>query len=658
MREVLIDTAHYPCGDRVGVWQQVLADHLAPFRVLPAPETPFQGQLRGRRLGPVKMVATTRTASVNHRPQRLIRSHTGTTRLSLSLLLAGDWIVIEDRSQQRLRPGDLVLWDLARPMTLASSTTRSALSFRTPSEVLGPSAEGLVTSAATVLPTSRGLGAMIALHLRQLAELDDDLRPDIAVRLGITTVDLLATYFADLFGAATSMEDADRRALLHRVKAHIEAHLGEPDLGPAMGAPQPDPSDLRSDDGYFVQRGPLKYGSTYPRFQGGSTLHWLGVCLRMLPEDFELRSRYGRDWPLGYEVLEPWYRQAERAIGVAADVAEQTYHGIEFAASYDYPMRRIPSSYSGTVLAAAIDGTPIRLSEDTVRLKVRSYPATRNSVPRGNYQPVGAVDIRPQRQGLGPYLGERCAGNTSCTPICPIQATYNAGKSLAQADPAYLGVVAQAVASKLHADPLSGQVRGVEYRRYRDPSSPRHTVHTARGRVHVLAAHAVENAKLMLASGLGGTSGMLGRNLMDHPSIYAWGLAKAHVRPYRGPLSTSGIDDYTLAGMAEATRVYREVFSRAGIEDRTDPEQGPWFPEVPYAGGTMRYHGMGHFAGTHVMGDDPGSSVVDVDQRWEHRNLFLVGAGSFPTMGTSNPTLTMAALALRTADRLTEELRR
>jgi choline dehydrogenase-like flavoprotein len=59
------------------------------------------------------------------------------------------------------------------------------------------------------------------------------------------------------------------------------------------------------------------------------------------------------------------------------------------------------------------------------------------------------------------------------------------------------------------------------------------------------------------------------------------------------------------------------------------------------------------------MGDDPGSSVVDVDQRsWEHRNLFLVGSGSFPTMGTSNPTLTMAALTLRTADRLTEELRR
>jgi choline dehydrogenase-like flavoprotein len=68
---------------------------------------------------------------------------------------------------------------------------------------------------------------------------------------------------------------------------------------------------------------------------------------------------------------------------------------------------------------------------------------------------------------------------------------------------------------------------------------------------------------------------------------------------------------------------------------------------------------MGHFAGTHVMGDRAENSVIDSDQRsWEHRNLFLVGSGSFPTMGTSNPTLTMAALTLRTADRLAEELGR
>ena len=68
------------------------------------------------------------------------------------------------------------------------------------------------------------------------------------------------------------------------------------------------------------------------------------------------------------------------------------------------------------------------------------------------YRPAGAVDVRPYGQALGRDLGQRCAGNTACTPICPIQAKYNAGKSLAQADPNKLQVVAQAVASYLRDD--------------------------------------------------------------------------------------------------------------------------------------------------------------------------------------------------------------
>jgi choline dehydrogenase-like flavoprotein len=67
----------------------------------------------------------------------------------------------------------------------------------------------------------------------------------------------------------------------------------------------------------------------------------------------------------------------------------------------------------------------------------------------------------------------------------------------------------------------------------------------------------------------------------------------------------------------------------------------------------MLWAGAGHFAGTHCMGSDPGASVVDSHQRsWEHENLFLAGPGSMPSMGTSNPTLTVAALAFRTSREL------
>jgi choline dehydrogenase-like flavoprotein len=522
---------------------------------------------------------------------------------------------------------------------------------------------------------------------------------------------------------------------------------------PAANAPQPDTADARTGGGYFVQAGPHKYASSYSRLLGGSTLHWLGVSLRMLPEDFELRSRYGvgRDWPLRYADIEPYYRSAEWEIGVSADVADQAHLGVEFPDGYDYPMRRVPPSYSDRVLGAAVDGMQVTLAGQNLELRVRSYPAARNSIPRDAYEPVGAVDERLEAQ----VLGQRCAGNTACTPICPIQARYHAGKTLAQAERGYLHVIAQAVASRILVDPVSGAVQGIEYQRYEDPDSPRHTVHLASGRAYVLAAHAVENAKLMLASGLGGANDLVGKGLMDHPALYAWGLAPVPVGAYRGPLSTSGIedlrggafraahaafrfdigndgwrpatgapdttvadavrrqrlfganlrdqlaatlsrqvrfsvaveqlrssantvgidpryvdplgnprpvisyhiDDYTLAGMAAATGVYRRVFEQAGIEDCTGSEGSAWFPEAAYDGTVFHYHGMGHFAGTHVMGSSKEDSVVDTDQRsWEHRNLYLVGSGSFPTMGTSNPTLTMAALTLRTSEHMLVEL--
>ena len=64
-----------------------------------------------------------------------------------------------------------------------------------------------------------------------------------------------------------------------------------------------------------------------------------------------------------------------------------------------------------------------------------------------------------------------------------------------------------------------------------------------------------------------------------------------------------------------------------------------------------------HQCGTLRMGDDPAASVVDPDCRaWEHRNLFVADAGALPTSAAVNPSLTVAALALRTADTIAREL--
>jgi choline dehydrogenase-like flavoprotein len=60
--------------------------------------------------------------------------------------------------------------------------------------------------------------------------------------------------------------------------------------------------------------------------------------------------------------------------------------------------------------------------------------------------------------------------------------------------------------------------------------------------------------------------------------------------------------------------------------------------------------GAGHLVGTHRMGTSASTSVTNAAARsWDHPNLWIVGSGTFPTVATPNPTLTLAALAFKTA---------
>jgi choline dehydrogenase-like flavoprotein len=109
------------------------------------------------------------------------------------------------------------------------------------------------------------------------------------------------------------------------------------------------------------------------------------------------------------------------------------------------------------------------------------------------------------------------------------------------------------------------------------------------------------------------------------------------------PRITYALDDYVTRGAEAARRLADLVFDGLQATERTH---------------IADHFGAGHIMGTYRMGTDPKSSVVDVTGRsHDHRNLFLVGSGVFPSSATANPTLTLAALALKTAAEITETLR-
>jgi len=98
-------------------------------------------------------------------------------------------------------------------------------------------------------------------------------------------------------------------------------------------------------------------------------------------------------------------------------------------------------------------------------------------------------------------------------------------------------------------------------------------------------------------------------------------------------------DDYTRNAFGPALDVIFEVF-RAMNATVTSADRNP-----------LNYSGAGHVMGTCRMGFDAKTAVVDADCRsFDHRNLYVVGASTFPTCGTANPTITLAALALRAAN--------
>jgi choline dehydrogenase-like flavoprotein len=103
------------------------------------------------------------------------------------------------------------------------------------------------------------------------------------------------------------------------------------------------------------------------------------------------------------------------------------------------------------------------------------------------------------------------------------------------------------------------------------------------------------------------------------------------------------LDRYIQRALANARHMHEDMFARVGVE-------AFWHKDGAQA--------AGHIMGTARMGNDPAASVVDRNLcAHGHLNLFIVGASVFPTGGTANPTLTIAALALRAADAVLSALR-
>ena len=376
-------------------------------------------------------------------------------------------------------------------------------------------------------------------------------------------------------GTGVTGGDATHTAYLN---GYYGALAKTPNAPYPVSANAPSPEDLAflkaPDDRYLIQHGPLTFGSNNLRILGGTTHHWMGISPRMLPADFKLKDNYGVgvNWPISYDDIRPYYEKAEWELGVSASVADQRkiYEDgkNDYGEGYSFPMQRIPVSFLDRVLEQKI-GNSFTFEMDGKSYPVRlvPIPQARNSIPQPTandprdyiaparrprdkvYQPIGAPE------DLSTGAGQRCEGNSSCIPICPSRAKYNALKTieelvqLANLPGIEVKIVTKAVASEVIVGD-DCKVCAIEYLAYDDPNVPYATRFQISGRRFVLAGSAIENAKLLLASRYGedrkvvaNSSDCVGRHLMDHPFILSWALmpGDAPVDGFRGPLVTSDL---------------------------------------------------------------------------------------------------------------------
>jgi choline dehydrogenase-like flavoprotein len=394
-------------------------------------------------------------------------------------------------------------------------------------------------------------------------------------------------------------------------------------------------------------------------FGGGSNC-WYAATPRFLPEDFQLKTLFGvgEDWPYGYQELEPFYAEAEQMMQVAGDSSRHPYPG-----KVVYPQKPHLLSCTDELLMEAFPDM------------VFPAPSARSSasVPNGR---------------------NACCNNSVCA-LCPIDSKFtilNGLSSIYDAETVTLkyGCKVLSVATK------NGVATGVNY-------ETAGKVFTANADLVCLGANAIFNSHIMLNSGL--DDGVVGRGLCGKPSVnvevdldgisglngstYCTALcynfyknrrrsheAAALIECVNRPMLRSEYgkwsDRIEFVFMFESFRQNENQVRLGGLNNSSVPvvdfkalspqttagiervkkDTEALVGHLPVE--NIRLHnrskGDSHIIGTTPMGTDPESSVVDgYGLHHKIRNLMVLGSGTFPTASPSNPTLTICATALRSA---------
>jgi choline dehydrogenase-like flavoprotein len=435
---------------------------------------------------------------------------------------------------------------------------------------------------------------------------------------------------------------------------------------------------------------------------GGSMVLFAAQWHRTMPSDFRLRSTEGiaDDWPLAYDDLAPYYRRVEREFGISGLNGDPAFPGTA------YPMPPVRLREWGSRLARAHNGLGWHWWPGSNAIATRPYGRLRACADRGScmfgcaeraksspditHWPdavalgvrlvtrAHAIRIETDSRGratgvvyAGPDGGEHrqratvviLAANAVGTPWLLLS-------SASPNRPEGLGNSSGLVGRRLMVHPF-GAVAGVfEDSMSTWPSPVGQQIYSVQFYETDLSRGFRRGAKWALAAS---------RAPLGAVQDYPWGAADFWGEPFHETVRER-MERSALWGIFSEDLPDED--NRVLLSPDVRDERGLPAPKLVYrvsdeskrllrwhearatesleaAGATQVYvappnRNTGwHLLGTARMGHDPATSVVNGEGRCHDvPNLYVLDGSTWPTASGTNPTATIAALALRNTERL------
>jgi len=434
---------------------------------------------------------------------------------------------------------------------------------------------------------------------------------------------------------------------------------------------------------------------------GGCTLHYQGEAHRFSPHGFRTRSLfgYGEDWPIQYEDLEPYYEKMEMLLGVAGDATNPFK-----APRSPFPNPPHSLSCASQRVKQGFDRLGLQLLPNSLAILSQPYD---NRVPCNycNGCSLGCMTQAKSSMDVSLLPKAEASGRTRIFPnstAFSIELHSNGkAKGVAYFDENKQGAFIHAKVVVLSAGALESP-RLLLNSTSNDFPDGRYFMETVTHGIRALFDEPIQSYKGLQIDArcwdfnrpnpkqpfqAGVVFGVSAFDLIG-PAAYSLNLAqgwgkhhKDQMREYFGrvinlfaigehqafpenrvTLDPTVRDSFGIPVPRLSTRLHQndlDMLDFMAKQGKTILDAGG-VKEILGESGAYDQSSISHMGGTCRMGHNPQQSVVnEFCQTHEVQNLFIVDSSCFVGQGGGDsPSLTIQAIALRTADYVTEESRK